>query len=304
MALTRPRRPLFPLIISAVILPGALAAQMIELDPLPELRGTPPSPEVGRVIAVDFHPEGGVVLLENANLRLLQYDRAGRFVTEAGGFGFEQGGLRGAKDITAAGFEIWIADPFAGFIARYDAWLAPLDPWTGARQRGSEVPFERPVSVARAGSGDVVVLESDRAEALLIDPQGRLVERIGAFGELPEGFIEPRRVEISRSGTIAVADPGRGAVHLFDRFGSPRGHRPWTGGGEGPTSIAWMGDSLWVGGAGRVVLLDERGRTVLSLARDSAGGPVRDLACDGSRLAVAAGSTVRRFRIVRLPGQE
>jgi hypothetical protein len=273
------------------------SATPLELHPMPALTNIPSTPPLGEIIAVDFHPEGGFVLLESGNQRLLQFDRDGRFVGEAGGFGFREGSLRGASDITRAGFEIWVADPLAGKIVRFDNRLAPLEPWTGALERGVEAPFTRPVSAARAVSGDAVVIEHDRSEAWLLDPDGRLVERIGSYGEMERSFSDPKRVEISQSGTIAVADPGQQAVFLFDRFGTPRGYRPWKNAGPGPTTVAWLNDRMFAAGPDRLRLLNPRGQTVQEWDGDLFGGPIHDLACDGNHLLIAVGNTVQRFRL-------
>ncbi len=285
-------------------LPASGFAQAIELLPLPLISGIPASPNVGTIIAVDFHPKGGYVLIESTNQRLLHFDNKGVFVDEAGGFGFGEGSFRGATDITQAGFEIWISDPLAGQIIRYDLWLAPLEPWTGTLERGVEAQFLRPVSVARAASGDVVVIEQDRAELLLLDPEGRLVERVGSFGEMNRRLVDPVRVEISPSGIIAIADPGQQAVFLFDRFGNPRGYRPWNDAGYGPTSIAWLGELMFVAGPERLRLLNPRGQIIHEWDSALFGGPIHDLACDDETLLIAVGSTVLRFRVDQNPVEE
>ncbi len=272
----------------------------IDLALLPDLTGIPAAPKLGQIIAVDFHPESGFLALENGNQRLLRFDRRGVFIGEAGGFGFGDGSLRGATDITRAGFEIWACDPLAARIVRYDTRLAPLEPWNSVVEQGQDVPFSRPVSIARAASGDAVLIEQDRAEAWLIDASGRLVERIGSFGEMDESFGDPRRVAVAPDGKLAVADPAQQTVFLFDRFGTPRGRRPWTGGTPGPTTVTWLNDSLFVAGPDLLCLLDPRGQTIRKwTATDLGNGAIHDLACDGDRLIVAQGTTVRRFTVER-----
>ncbi|MCB2213128.1 hypothetical protein KQI52_13525 [bacterium] len=273
---------------------------LFDLTPLPELSGIPAKPKLGQIIAVDFHPESGFLALENGNQRLLRFDRRGVFIGEAGGFGFGDGSLRGATDITRAGFEIWVCDPLAARIVRYDTRLAPLEPWTSVVEQAQDVSFSRPVSIARAASGDAVLIEQDRAEAWLIDAGGRLVERIGAFGEMDESFGDPHRVAVAPDGKLAVADPAQRTVFLFDRFGTPRGRRPWTGDTPGPMTVTWLNDSLFVAGPELLRLLDPRGQTVREwTALDLGEGAIHDLACDGDRLLVAQGTSVRRFTFER-----
>ncbi len=280
-----------------LILASASYAQPVSLHPLPAITGLPDQPALGPIVAVNFHPDDGFVMLESDNQRLLHFNRAGRFVGEAGGFGFGDGALRGATDLTCAGFEIWVCDPLAGRIVRYDTRLAPLEPWTEALERGTQAPFTRPVSVARAESGDAVLIEQDRSEAWLLDPEGRLLERIGQFGEMEHSFSDPVRVEISNDGAVAVADPGQQTVFLFDRFGTPRGYRPWNDARPGPVTIAWYHDHLFVAGTDVLRLLNPRGQIVQEWEADLFGGAIHDLTCDGQQLLIAVGNTALRFRI-------
>ncbi len=279
---------------------GKGGAVVLRLQPDGELSGLP---EAGRgrehFLAVTFDLEGKLYLLEESGQRLIELDPRGRYLRETGGFGYGAGTFRGATDIVQAGFELWVADPFAGRIVRFDRWLAPLDAITGADGGGGEdaFAFDRPVSVARAASGDLVVLERDRQEALLLDLEGRLIDRIGEYGDTGGGLVAPRRVEIAGDGRIAIADPGRRETVLFDRFGSFLRRLPWTLPGRGPLGLAWSDGRLWVCGEGGLAVYGAESAPRQLWPASLFGGPPEDVAAAPGRIAVAAGSTLRLFHV-------
>ena len=299
LPVSRPFPLLLFLALLAVPIMG-LGEGAVELSDLGGLNGVPDNGAAnGVVIAVAFDPDGSFFVLESAGGRLIHAARDGKFLQQTGGFGFGDDSFNNPGDAALIGFEIWVTDPVARGIVRFDRRFVSLGALRGVEDplTGDSLQFDRPVSVARAKNGDIIVLERDRQEILLLSLRGQLVDRFGGFGETNKGMVSPRKVRVAADGTIAVADPGREVVMLFNRFGSPRGYFPIPWGGGGPNGLAWEGTRLWVAGDEGLALLDERGKVLQTWPAERFGGRVNDVAVDGDLLAIAVNDTVKLFRI-------
>lgn len=270
----------------------------LELVPLGEFGKRPADVTApGQLSAVAVLADGSVAELDETGHRILVFNGDGTWRGEAGGFGFGAGGLRSSSDLTSVGFELWASDPSADRIVRFDQWLAPLEPFTTVTSQNGSLSIERPVSAARSVQGDVVVLEGDRADGLLIDPEGRLVERIATFGQTGLAMMQPRRVEPVSDQGFVIVDPGLHAAVLLDRFGTYRGLRPWKLAGDGPWGLAAEPGRLWLSGEGGVVVLSDNGSELGQWTSDFFGGAVTDLAIRGNQLIAASGNRLLLFRI-------
>jgi len=255
--------------------------------------------EPGPIVAITELADGRIALLESSDNRILIFSPKGDFLIETGGFGLGDGGLRSAGDIASVGFELWACDPLANRIVRYDSWMAPLDPFTADVQSSGDPLFDRPISVSRSVFGDLTLLEADLGEAVMLDAEGRLIERILTFGRTGQSLIQPRRVETSEKGTVAIADPGLHAVVLLDRFGNKQRVLGWKLPGSGPSGLCWAKESLWMSGEGGVQLVSEEGRTLASWQASQFGGPVADIVVVGDRALLTVGNRVQVWRIKR-----
>jgi len=254
-----------------------------------------PLNDPGKVTALTFSAQGELFALESGGQRVLRFSRRGDFLESAGGFGFADGSTRGAHDIASAGFEIWVSDPPGGRIVRFNRRLAPLPSFSSTLKGTAEILFERPASVARAASGDIVLLERDRPELLLIDPEGRLIERVAGFGDAGPIMRDPHRLRIAPDSRITLCDPGSKRLLFFDRFGSPAGEWSWPLKGGGPYGVAFDGSTFWVCGEGGLVACDETGEILLQLGHETTGGAVRDIAIGGDLLVLATDPGLRFF---------
>ncbi|MCB2201106.1 hypothetical protein KQI63_17035 [bacterium] len=291
-------RLLIMLILLAAPFGVVLAQKTIRLVPGPHLNLAETTlDQPGALAAIAWSPWGDLIALEVPGQRILRLDDRLTLLETTGGFGFGDGSTRGASDLTIAGFEIWISDPPAGRIVRYDRWLAALTPFTTGEDGSSSFSLERPVSIAQAPSGDLALIEQDRQELVLLDPEGRLLERVAGFGESDRGLNEPSRVEFSPSGQIAVCDPGKRVLLLLDRFGSLLKEIPWPMEGAGPSSVAFHGTSIILAGDAGLVLLDKKGDELMRWGGETIALPITDLAIHGNKLVVASDQVMRLYTI-------
>jgi len=275
------------------------------------------SERAGNIIAVTISPDGSLYFLEDGANTLVCLSSNGSFIGKTGGFGFGEDSFHKPTDLTFVGLELWVSDPLGGRIIRFDRRLAPLDVLseTGIdrinriKRDNENYTFERPVSLAQAENGDLVILEQDRQEVLMLDASGRLLRTIGQYGEVPQPLVSPNRLEISEKGVIAITDPGNRSIFLFDRFGSflqqilykdiqdKQDNRTLLA-GESLSGVDWRGDELWVCGAWGLARLDNRLQLIQIWSNDFFPGGVQDLAIDRDRLVVASGKSLMVYRIV------
>jgi hypothetical protein len=293
----------YSLIISIVILliltsiPVVSAQGIIELILSDSLNTLPGDLEqIGEITSLTFDLDGSIYFIENNGKRLIHADINGKYLTQTGGFGFGDESYRKPADITLVGFEVWVPDPIGRRIVRFDRRLVPLGPLSRTLGHDVQLPFNRPISVAQAATGEIVVIEADRQEALRMNSSGRLLNTFGGYGETDKILVSPQRIEISRDGKIAISDNGSKAIHFYDKFGSERFVLALD---REPAGLAWYKNYIFVSTETGVLLFSEKGALVGKWPNEKFGGKVNDLAVYRNRLAVAAGNTIYIYRIVQ-----
>ncbi len=76
------------------------------------------------------------------------------------------------------------------------------------------------VAIAVGRSGELYILDSDSQTILVQSQFNETLAPVGQFGTGAGGLVRPTAVDVGPRGEIAVADPGRGAVVVFDEFGT------------------------------------------------------------------------------------
>ena len=80
---------------------------------------------------------------------------------------------------------------------------------------------DKPKPVAAASSGErLYVLDGRKSSLFLYDADGKLLKTVGAEGEKPGQFSEPRGVGLGPTGKVYVADTGNNRIEIFDRDGN------------------------------------------------------------------------------------
>lgn len=139
----------------------------------------------------------------------------------------------------------------------------------------------RPVGISVHPDGRVFVADTHYYRVLVYDPEGRELERIGAYGTEPGLFVYPTDVAFGPDGRIYVGEyGGNDRIQVFDAEGNHLFGFGRFGGGEGefsrPQSLVFDGEELLVADSNnhRIQIFDAEGR-LLRVAGSSGIEPGR-----------------------------
>jgi sugar lactone lactonase YvrE len=190
------------------------ASCVVALKPLGEIPGADAwglaSPEA---IAVDHH--GDVLIADTGNHRVLVVSASGEPLWEFGGFGWADGQFdRPSALAVYPGFYVYVLDGGNRRVQRFDAEGDFVDTPIDADEAGS------PVDLAVGQAGEILLVDADSQTVLARSQFDEVLAPIGQFGTGEGGLVRPAAVAWGPGREIAVADPGRGAVEVFDEFGA------------------------------------------------------------------------------------
>lgn len=249
-----------------------------------------------RISAIVRDPDDSFFLLDSHSSEILHYSSQGKILSRAGGFGFGEASMRAPSDMAMIGFELWIADPPLGRISRFDRRLAALAPYTGKSANSFGSFFDRPVSIASAPRGDVVLIDEESQEALFVDSKGILVDRFAEYGKQAGGLQNPVKTRVSSTGTVAVLDASKNSVLLYDSFGSfEREIKPHHV--TDMTAIAWFKSKLVLAGDNGIEVQSRKGAILCAWPLDLFEKTPVAICVYGTRLAVSIGSEILIFTI-------
>jgi DNA-binding beta-propeller fold protein YncE len=166
--------------------------------------------------AIAFDHRGLLILADTGNHRVLIISPDGKVREDFGSYGWTDGRMDGPTDLCVyQGFYIYVLDEGNRRVLRYDLDGNYLDELIDESRTGT------PVAMALAKVGGLLLVDSDSQSVLVYSQFDEALEPVGEFGLGEGGLIAPTEVAVGPSREIAVADPGRNAVLVFDEFGSP-----------------------------------------------------------------------------------
>lgn len=85
----------------------------------------------------------------------------------------------------------------------------------------AEAPFAAPIGVAFDRAGNLLVADAskDNHTVVVLDPQGKLVRRLGKYGEEPGQFLFPNQAAADSRGRLYVSNGNNGRVDVFGADG-------------------------------------------------------------------------------------
>lgn len=277
---------------------GPLPAVAVRVPPPARAYAVPPQPIGSPVLrtrgdglrdarAVAAMPDGGAVVADTANHRLVRFDAHGGRVAVWGGpeAGDAPGRFREPCGVAAApDGGVYVADTWNHRVQHLGPEGDVVAVWTTA------APMWGPRAVAVAPDGRVYVADTGNKRIVVFAPSGRELASFGRPGSGPGELVEPVGLAIDpEAGTLWVADTGNRRVQAFDLDGRPRAQWRVPGWEAFQTEpyLAWRDGLVWASDApaGRVNGFDTTGALRRSLAVPGLPRGL-DVARDGTLLVV------------------
>ncbi|HEY8369003.1 MAG TPA: NHL repeat-containing protein, partial [Thermodesulfobacteriota bacterium] len=111
---------------------------------------------------------------------------------------------------------VWVAEPQADRVIRLPDRAASTP-----RVATPEGALRRPLGLAAAPDGTLLVADTGNHRIVRLAPDGRIVATYGGPGDDPGEFERPAAVAAAPDGTFLVADTGNHRVQRLDAAGRP-----------------------------------------------------------------------------------
>jgi len=215
-------------------------------------------------ITVD--PMGNMFIADTGNDRVVKCDREGRFLAEAGGYGWGNGQFNRPTYLdTDNGLSLYVVDAQNKRIQRLDGnlnFVSVIQP----KSEGDFLGWGSPEGIAVTGSGEIFVSDTQDDWVVKLDGFLEYERSFGGFGQSGGGLRDPKGVCVDLDGEIYVADSQNDRVVVFDSFGNALRNV-----GEG---VLQQPAGAAVDGDGRVYVANSGGNSVLVF--DSEGGLITE----------------------------
>lgn len=185
--------------------------------------------------ALDTDSRGRFYVLDGARATITQLDSTGHVLAVWGGTGSGDSQFDEPSDIDATnGLELFVADTGNRRIKRFSGEFVPLESipldlsaalaGLGDAGRVERDPFRidegRPIGVRLAGDGSLFALDAERNVVVKWTRNRRLERIFGGYEEGEGALVQPTSMTLGPDGRVYVGDAGRGAILVFDPFGS------------------------------------------------------------------------------------
>lgn len=162
---------------------------------------------------VDFGPDGSIYVTDGyGNNRVVKLDSDGNFVKAWGSKGAGPGEFETPHGVAVDGEgRVYVADRTNSRVQIFDADGEFLSEWKSdeiGRPWGVDVTSDGNVVVA--DGGDLTGTAYDRNGALLMTPQGEIVERWGSYGSQDGQFYWAHDIAVGADGAVYVVDVNAG----------------------------------------------------------------------------------------------
>ena len=181
----------------------------------------PPNMELGRPVAVAYHPNGSLfVLRQRVEPPIIVFTRSGKFIR-----GFGDGMFKAAHSIGVdrEGF-VWTTDNQDNVVYKFSVdgqLLMTLGKRGVTGDNASQDAFNRPSNVAVARNGDIFVTDGyGNSRIVKFTRDGKFAKIIGGTkGAEPGQFNLPHAILIDANGRLVVTDRLNDRIQIFDQDG-------------------------------------------------------------------------------------
>ena len=166
-----------------------------------------------------FDATGQVYVADTGNDRVVQFDDDGLYLSEVGGFGWEEGQFNRPTGIAMIGLELFVSDSENQRFVLMTPRLRVLTT-VGGREVEEAVRLGRPGGIAGSREGELYLTDRDLDQVVQVSTFSRTDRSFGGYGYGAGEIRTPTAIDVSADDRVAVCDTGNDRVVLFDRFGN------------------------------------------------------------------------------------
>jgi DNA-binding beta-propeller fold protein YncE len=215
-----------------------------------------PESEFGKPVGLKAHPDGRIFIADTHYHRVIVYDRDGQELARFGSLGRGDGEFELPTDVAFdADGNVYVAEYYGN--DRITKWSADLK-FAGVFVAGAVdgKALARPAGIDFDDEQTLWCADACNHRILRFDHQGRLLARIGAFGDAPGQMRYPYDLAVvpaSAGGGVLVCEFEGNRLQWFSKEG--KSLRTWGAVGREIGQL-WMPWSVAVGADGRVYVVD------------------------------------------------
>ena len=169
-------------------------------------------------VAID--PAGNILVVDTGNHRVVKLNSKGAYLTEVGGFGWDDGQFNSPTGIsTGTGLEVYIADRENQRVALYSQHLKLMS-LVGGRDLQGALAMGKLGGVATTREGEVYVTDQDLDLVIQVSTFSRTDRTFGGYGYGLGELRSPTAIDVDDEGRVYVCDTENDRVVVFDRFGN------------------------------------------------------------------------------------
>ena len=171
-------------------------------------------------IALD--PTGNLYVADTGNDRIQKLGPDGKYLFEAGGFGWDGGQFNRPVGVASRGLEVYVADSRNGRVQIFDHRLHLLSV-VGGRDVEGPISLGELGGIAVSEDDAFYVSDIDADQVVQIDTYSRTDRDFGGYGYGAGMLRRPLGLAVDGKGTAYICDSEDDRIAIFDRFGNFKG---------------------------------------------------------------------------------
>lgn len=171
-----------------------------------------------RDLAID--PSGNLLVADTRNHRIVKLNPKGTYLTEVGGFGWDDKQFNEPTGISAgSGLEVYVSDGQNQRISVYSQHLK-LIAVVGGRDAQGALAMGRLGGITSTREGELYVTDVDLDQVIQISTFSRSDRSFGGYGYGSGELRAPSGIDVDEEGRVYVCDTKNDRVVVFDGYGN------------------------------------------------------------------------------------
>jgi hypothetical protein len=156
---------------------------------------------------------GNIFVVMAKKSAVFKYNSTGKYVGTIGGSG--KAALIFPISIRLKDDEIFVADSSGRRVVHLSKTGECLTEFT---DKGELEPMKGPTSAFAAIAEGIYVLDGGEIPVVLLDHKGKLISKVGAFGDSPGSFMYPKSIVANEKGEVLILDNNRNLIIKYQRI--------------------------------------------------------------------------------------